>query len=77
MSWHYGIMRVTKAITTVGVVEVYCFKRKEYIGWSKEYVPAMGETLEDLKTDLEKQLEAVNKAIAGCRDKDFWIKDDD
>jgi len=70
MSWNYRVIR-RKFVSEVipegeyshGIHEVYYDEAKQPYTWSKDPIAAHGETLEDIKEDLEMQREAFKKPI--------------
>ncbi len=61
--WNYRIIeRLQQGTTTYGIHEVYYDNNNQITNWS-EPMDAYGESLEELKSDLEAQLKAFDKPV--------------
>jgi hypothetical protein len=64
MTWNYRVMkRLQNKEELYEIHEVYYDKNKEIEGYTENPINPCGNTLEELKKDLDRMQEALNKAI--------------
>ncbi len=68
MVWEYRVIKDSHESEDdfyiyYSIREVYYNKKNEINGWSSNSIEPMGETLEELKSDLDHMVKALNKPV--------------
>ena len=64
MSWNYRVVRQKNKLGTYyGIHEVYYNKKGKVSAMTQDLITPCGDTLEELKEDLQYMLEACNKPV--------------
>lgn len=68
-TWNYRVMRtVSGEETTYGVHEVFYDESGTVIFWTQEPVSPIGDTVEELQTELKRMIEATWKPMLDAED---------